>query len=73
MPLVVALVDESGALILEQLGDGLEAVEVAGYERSAAEKLGVLWHALGIGPLLGIDDVLLCGVALAAMLVGKQA
>jgi hypothetical protein len=73
MPLVVALVDESGAFVLEQLGDGLEAVEVAGYKRSAAEKLGVLWHSLGDGPLLGIDDILLWGVALAAVLVGKRA
>lgn len=55
MPLVVSLVDESFALVIEKV-DGLEVVGVTGDEGCSAKHLGVFGHAIGLAEEAGVGD-----------------
>lgn len=60
---MVALVDQSIALIVVELGQHLEAVRVAGDESSFAEQASLVFEAMLACPLVGGGDTLLPGLA----------
>jgi len=64
MPLVVALLVESGALCLVEFLQPLEAVRVTRDEGCPAKKSCVLGHAILFGVGLGVSDGLGMGAAL---------
>lgn len=64
VPLVVPLVEEGGALVLEESREGLELFGLAGDDGGAAEQFGVLAHSVRFRKGSGIADDLVWGTAL---------
>jgi hypothetical protein len=69
VPFVVALVDEGSALIVEELVHELKLLSFTRNETSAAEKVGMLRHAIGLGEGAAIGKNLFLGDALREWMV----
>ena len=64
---MVALVDQSLALISFKLGEMLESLRVSRDQGSPAEERGMLLHTMSLSPLPGIRDGLLLSFALRSI------
>lgn len=66
VPFVVSLVGESGALVVRNVGRGLESVWLPRDKRGSAKQIGMLAEPIGFRELLGVGVGLFCGEALYA-------